>query len=255
MRIDFTSEIGTRTKGPVFVWMHGWGQTHKSMRALATQMKRQGHHIMIDLPGFGQTTALEQGADTAAYADHMMGLLTSRKIGIDQPVVLIGHSFGCRVAVQMASKYPSKIKAIIMMGGAGLQRKRSVAWKIRAFCLTSLGKLVRLSDRLFKTSFRDAYVSRFGSADYRNAGVLRETFVKVVQENLVAEARSVKCPTLLLYGSDDSETPPEIGKAYHKLISDSDYVELSGFGHLDILSRGSHQVEARIKYFIKQRGL
>lgn len=255
MRIDFTSEIGTNTEGPAFVWMHGWGQTHKSLRPLAAQLKRQGHHILIDLPGFGQTTPLATGADTAAYADHMTALLTSRKISVDKPVILVGHSFGCRIAVQMAAKYPEKVKAIIMIGGAGLQRKRSVLWKAKAFCLRTLGKLARLSDRLFKTSFRDAYVTRFGSADYRNAGELRETFVKVVQEDLAAEAGAVNCPTLLLYGSDDSETPPEIGKAYNQLIKDSEFIELNGFGHLDILSRGAHQVEARIKHFVKERGL
>ena len=245
-------DIGNSQAGPVFIWLHGWGQDHRSLLSLATLLKRQGHHILLDQPGFGQTAMLAKGADTAAYADWLADYIDTEAISAQGPVILVGHSFGCRVSVQMAARHPALVRAMILISGAGLKRRRSTIWKLRAAGLKALGRLARLCDRLFGTSLRQAYAKRFGSADYRNAGDLRDTFVSVVNEDLTAEAEAAACPTLLLYGSEDTETPPELGRKYASLIQGSRYIELEGYGHLDILGRGAHQLEARIKMFLKE---
>jgi pimeloyl-ACP methyl ester carboxylesterase len=90
-----------------------------------------------------------------------------------------------------------------------------------------------------------------GSADYRAAGPLRPILSRVVSENLSEVASGVRCPTLLLYGSEDTETPSEIGERLHKLIRGSELSILQGLGHLDILTRGQHQVALRIRKFIE----
>ncbi|TNE61490.1 MAG: alpha/beta hydrolase [Alphaproteobacteria bacterium] len=233
---------------PVFVWLHGWGQTGASMARLAQLFSAHGRHVIYDLPGFGQTAMLAEGAGTEDYADALAAKMASAGIG---PAIIVGHSFGGRMAVQMAARHPDRVKACIIIAGAGLKRRRSLAFKLRAMALRTLGRLARLSDRLFGTRFRDAYVARFGSADYKNAGALRATFVRAVNENLVAEAKAGRAPTLLLYGSDDTETPPEIGRRYEHLIPIARFVEMPGFGHLDILSRGAYQCEAQIRAFLK----
>ncbi len=246
------SDIGDPAGQPVFIWLHGWGQDHHALVPLAKLLKRFGRHVLFDLPGFGQTPMLHKGAGTADYADALAKHLKRQNLTLKGPVILIGHSFGCRVSVQMAARHPALVRAVIMIGGAGLKRDRSQMWNLRASSLIILGRLARLSDKILRTSFRQAYTHRFGSADYRNAGDMRDTFVSVVTENLIAEAAATNCPTLLLYGSEDSETPPEIGQKYAALIRNSQYVELEGFGHLDILSRGAHQLEAQIKPFLKE---
>ncbi len=114
-----------------------------------------------------------------------------------------------------------------------------------------MGKIARFTDTFFKTDFRTAYVQKFGSADYKNAGPLRQTLVSAVTENLIAQARNVRCPALLIYGSEDTDTPPEIGKKYETLIPVARYEELKGYNHHDILTRGSYQCEAIIKAFLK----
>ncbi|NVJ99533.1 MAG: alpha/beta hydrolase [Alphaproteobacteria bacterium] len=231
-----------------FVWLHGWGQESGSLKRLASLFAAKGVHRLYDQPGFGKTPMLEEGAGTADYADALAKELEGFNGG---PFVFVGHSFGGRVSVQMAARHPHLVKAIILIGGAGLQRHRSVAFKLRALVLRSLGRLARLSDKLFKTNYRAAYVERFGSADYKNAGDLRQTFVKVVNENLVTEAKSVRCPALLLYGEDDTEAPSEIGRKYENLMPIARFTELKGFNHWDILTRGAYQCEALIGSFLE----
>lgn len=244
----------TRTEhkyGPSFVWLHGWGKDLTSLNRLAQLYQKKGNNTLFDLPGFGKTALPPRGSGTDDYAD--MLAKTLKALDLPGPHIFIGHSFGGRIAVQMAARHPDMTKSIILIAGAGLKRKRSITFKIRSLWLKTLGKLARTSDNMFKTTYRETYSKRYGSADYKAAGDLRPTFVKVVNENLVAEAQATTCPALLIYASDDNEAPPEIGKKYASLMVGAQYHELKGYGHLDILDRGAYQCQALIDAFIQEQ--
>jgi len=228
------------------IWLHGWGHNRAGFQRIAALFQNVGQNRLYDLPGFGETPRLFDGAATNDYADSLAAQLDK-----DRQHIIIGHSYGGRVAVQLAAKYPTLVKAIILVGGAGLPRRRSIFFKIKAAGLKALGKAARICDRVFRTKYQDAYRARFGSEDYRNAGDLRGTLVSAVTENLAAQAREIKCPALLLYGDGDTEAPPEIGKRYETLIAVSRYIELKGYDHHDILTRGAYQCEALINSFLK----
>jgi pimeloyl-ACP methyl ester carboxylesterase len=213
---------------------------------MAGLFEKEYANTLVDLPGFGKTPMLKEGASTADYADAL-----AKQLSAGKQHILVGHSYGGRVAVQLASKYPDLVKAIILIGGAGLKRKRSIVFRAKASAIRFLGRVARLSDALFKTRYRDAYVTRFGSADYKAAGDLRATLVSAVTEDLSPQARAVKCPALMIYGSNDTDAPPEIGKKFEKLIPISRYEELKGYDHHDILSRGAYQCEAIIRNFLQ----
>lgn len=234
-------------EGPSFVWLHGWGQDSSALERLAGLLGTSGQHRLFDQPGFGKTPMLEKGAGTADYADALADQLDTIGGG---PHVFIGHSFGARVSLQIAARHPHLVKAIILIAGAGLKKRRSPLFKARAAFLRTLGTLAGISDKIAGTSFRDAYVARFGSADYKNAGDLRATFVTVVNEDLTQEAKQLRCPALLIYGSEDTETPPEFGRRFENLMPIARFEEVKGFGHLDILTRGAYQCEALIKTFL-----
>ena len=232
---------------PSTIWLHGWGYDHQGFQRIASLFEGTGTQKLFDLPGFGKSPVLFEGAATKDYAEALAAQLEDD----GGKHILVGHSYGGRVAVQFAAHYPECVKAIILIGGAGLPRRRSFAFKVKALWLKLLGRLARLADRFFKTDLRDAYVARFGSADYKAAGPLRGTLVSAVNENLSPQAKQVKCPTLLLYGSGDTDTPAEIGRRYEQLIPIARFVELKGYDHHDILTRGAYQCEALIKGFLK----
>jgi pimeloyl-ACP methyl ester carboxylesterase len=79
---------------------------------------------------------------------------------------------------------------------------------------------------------------------------MRSIFLRVIREDLTPQAQQVACPTLLIYGARDTETPPEIGERLHKLIPNSELAILEGFTHSSILSEGRHQVAIRIRRFL-----
>jgi len=233
------------------IWLHGWGQDHASLLPLASLYKNRTRNTLYDLPGFGKSAMLPAGAGTADYADTLINDL--RETG-SKDVIIVGHSFGCRVALRIAAKTPDLVAGLVLISAAGLKRKRGLFWTIRSLGLKLLGKLAHVSDRFFKTALKAKYRERFGSRDYKAAGPLRPTFVATVNEDLTGISVDIKTKTLLLYGNEDTETPPELGISFNSLLANSRLKILKGFGHLNILTAGAHQCQHNINQFIGDLG-
>ena len=233
-----------------FIWLHGWGQDLTAFSKLAGLFSREAKNRLFDQPGFGKTPISVVGNGTREYAEELADILkgTGRH-------VFIGHSFGVRVSIQLAAHHPELVAGIIGIAGAGLQKKRSLAFKLRAKTLQTWGKFTRVIDGAFGTKLRDKFEQRFGSVDYRNAGDMRPTLVKVVNEDLSDTAQQVSCPVCLIYGALDTETPAEFGERYQKLIANSEFHTLEGYDHWDILTRGAYQCEAVMKRFLEKNSL
>lgn len=228
------------------IFGHGWGQSSAAFLPIAETLKPFASSYLVDFPGFGQSPVPPQNWGTAEYADAVASWIASLP---SEDRIWIGHSFGGRIGLQLGSRHPGLFKGMILIASAGLPRARTPLERAR----------ISLRRTFFKTAKRilregprlERLRSRMGSADYRAAGPLRPVLSRVVSENLSGVAATVVCPTLLLYGSEDTETPPEIGERLHTLIRGSELSILQGLGHLDILTRGQHQVALRIRKFIE----
>ena len=239
------------TEGPQIIWLHGWGQTHASLLPLAELMEKRATNILFDLPGFGRTERLKRGAASPDYAVALAAELAALPAGRR---LVVGHSFGCRVGLRLAAGWPQLVGGLVLIAPAGLPRRRGILWQAKAAGLKLIGRMARSVDRFLGSRLHDRFAGRFGSADYRNAGPLRETFVKIVNEDLTAVARQISQPVAIVVGEDDTETPPEISRRYEQLIENAGLVVVPGFGHLDILSRGRHQLGARLSRFLEEHG-
>ena len=234
------------------IWGHGWGQSHKGFEGLIQSLEKLGHHIALDFPGFGSSPEPDSVWDTRDYAKAIAKLIDTQT---DHPIIWIGHSFGGRVGLQLASHYPDKIKAMAFIAGAGLKRRRSplksIYLKLRVTLFKSLKALTPFT-KVFGLS-EEKLRQIFGSADYKSAsGIIRQIFMKVIHENLVRQAKDVKCPTLLIYGENYDETPPEMGKQLQSLIEEAEIHILPEQDHYTVLSSGRHQVTPLLKNFIEQ---
>lgn len=233
------------------IWLHGWGHSHKSLLMLADYFKNIADNLLLDFAGFGNSPEPDEPWSAEDYADRVMNIIEDLvKSDENKKNILISHSFGGRVAIQMAAKYPNEIAGIVLISGAGLKAKRSFYFKTKAFIIKYLAKLIRAFPWLKRLPIFGKM--QFGSADYRNASVMmKKILVKAVNEDLSAKATKIKCPALLIYGSEDTETPSYFGEKYSKLIKNSSFVEIPSQGHNSILIEGRHQLENLIEDFIK----
>ena len=241
-------QLGAEPKTDIsqVIWAHGWMQSHVALLPLAKSLEKTGSHLLVDFPGFGHSPAPPKAWGTKAYAEHIAAWLKSFSCN---KRIWVGHSFGCRVGIQIAALYPDLIDGLFLIAAPGLPNRRSLwkQFKIKAkiYSYKSLKRLVPfgISANWLK--------NQFGSQDYRSAGILRPTFTKVVSEDLTGIAKRVHCPVYLVYGDEDKETPFYIGQQYAKCMQKASFFLLHRYDHCNILTQGKYQVANRLKAFLE----
>lgn len=222
------------TPPPRILALHGWGRRGndfaKSLGALST--------IAPDLPGFGATPPPGEAIGAQGYADSIAGLLEE----FDVPPVVVGHSFGGRVALCLAATHPRLVGSVVLTGVplVRLAPRRGPSWGYR---------LARMANRagLYPDDRMERLRHRRGSADYQAAtGVMRDVLVKVVNETYEDQLRSIDMPVHLLWGADDGEVPVAVAHTAARLLADSDLRVLPGVGHF-VPSEAPEELRATVE--------
>ena len=242
---------------PTFILLHGWGLSFRSLLPLGTLLSDSFHVHLIDLPGFGDSP-LPPGAsnketswDTYQYAERIIQYMNENDI---HSAKILGHSFGGRVCLQLASKFANRIEEVILMDSAGLKPIRSFKSKIRIKRIRLIGWAIRFSKPLMSQKRHEKYYAwfgnKYGSTDYKNAGNLKHVFIKTVNEDQTESVKSIKKKCLILWGKDDTETPVYMANLLHSYIEKSKLIILGHKGHEPYSGLGSHLCAYHILNFL-----
>lgn len=237
------------TRLPI-LWLHGWAHDHTDWPRLTGEFPDR-RHVLADAPGHGRAPPPPQAWGPDEYA---VALLEQLPAALDDGFLIAGHSFGCRVAICAAARSP-RIKGLMLVAAPGAQRKRGLAWHARARWLKALSTLAKLSDKWLRTRAYARYADRYGSPDYKAAGAMRPTFVRLVNTILEPFAAQVTQPTLLVFGEKDTETPPELGERFAAIMPDAELQVIDGATHNGLLGEHALAVAMRLRRFLVRTGL
>ena len=223
--------------GDPIVFLHGWGGRIASFGAIPASLAERFHVVAVDLPGFGESPLPIRPWNTRDFADCIATLLASLD---DRPVTLVGHSHGGRIAISVAAHYPELIRKLVLVDSAGIVPSRGPGYYVRVYLIKSIRRLLALPGlgRLREPVLTRVYRA-VSSSDYVAAvnPILRATLVKVVNDDLRPFLPRIKAPTLLIWGTEDRETPLADGRLMAELIPDAGLVELAGSGHFSYLEQ------------------
>ena len=218
-------------QGPPVLVLHGWGASIEAMQAITDELARGGHEaITIDFPGHGQSAPPPEPWHVSDFKQWLLTLMNALQLG---QVSIVAHSFGGRVSIKLAAENPDRVERLILTGAAGLPPRRTRGQKAR-LRLASLGKKVKatLGDGALSRWLESRWVHHVASADYQAAsGVMRSTLVHIVGEDLTEFLKRIAAPTLLIWGSEDRDTPLSSGQTMAGLIPGAELVVLEGGGH------------------------
>lgn len=221
--------------GEPVVLMHGWGCSGKTVEFIEKICADSGYKVFnVDFPGFGDSDEPDEVWGVEEYTKIIEGL--SKEENIIKPV-LIGHSFGGRVAVLFGSR--NNTGKIILIDAAGIRPRRSIKYYFKVYRFKVWKKFMKLvmKGSSYET-WLDKYRRKKGSADYAAASPkMRQILSKVVNEDLKKVMPMIKAPTLLIWGRNDTATPIRDARVMNKLIPDSGLVEFEDAGHYSFLDQ------------------
>lgn len=239
-KVDVTC---TGEKGRGVLLLHGWGCSAQMMDSAAKTLSKSMRAVAVDFPGHGRMGKASPPPRPWGVADYMeMTAEIIRRLDL-APCDIVAHSFGGRVAILLASTYPELVGRMVLTGAAGVKKPASGKATARQQVYKTLRGAMNAMERthLFGSlpgKGREALIQKFGSPDYRAlTPEMRQTFNKVIALDLTDRLESVKAPTLLFWGEDDTETPLWMGRVMEEKIPDAGLVVESGTGHFAYLER------------------
>ena len=216
--------LGARHGAPPadVVALHGWRRSSADFDAVLVGLDATAP----DLPGFGSAAAPPTAWGAADYARALAPVC-----GEGPPVVLVGHSFGGKVAVMLAAAYPGRVRGLLLTGvPLTAAPAPPAAWRYRV--ARRLNRLGVLSDERLEARRR-----RSGSDDYRAAsGVMRDVLVRSVAETrdgvYLRALGEVRCPVELVWGEHDTAAPLPGETDLSRAPAGARLTVLPGVGHL-----------------------
>jgi len=205
--------------GSDVVLLHGWGQNIAMMKPIGDRLQKNHRITILDFPGFGESEEPKTALTVYDYCEILEELL--KKLKVKKPVIM-GHSFGGRIAIIYASR--NEVEKVVLFGSPCIRKEVKPSLKLRM--LKSLKKIPGIN------KLEGFAKNHMGSRDYKNASeIMKKILVNVVNEDLSECAKKLNVPTLLIWGDRDTEAPVEDAKELEKIIPDAGLIVLPNSTH------------------------
>ncbi len=220
--------------------LHGWGGSSKSWKLVKEILEKNNFKVYCpDLPGFGTEPDPKKAWAVSDYVEWVKDFCEKEKLS---QVFLLGHSFGGRIAMKFTALYPEKLLRLILVDSAGFQHSKS--WSFKQKIIIKGSKFFHFLDKfpilnIFYALLRKTVYIFSGTRDYYliKSKVMKETFKKIITENLTRYLSEIKIPTLIVWGKKDKLVPVEIAYSLKEKIYQSQleiFPEVRHNPHLEV---------------------
>lgn len=237
-------------EGEPILFLHGWGANIGLVLPLAEKLSQSGYRCyMLDMPGSGKSDDPPEAWTIYDYAKLVIDYLDMQ--GLER-VYLFGHSFGGRLGLILASQHSHRIRKMALSDAAGIKQEIPLLPKMRLNIYKGIrDTMYTVGLNSLADNLREKYNQRYGSSDFQQvSGVMRQTFINVVNEDLLPLAPQVKVSTILFWGDKDKDTPLWMGQRLEQEIPDAGLVVHKNAGHYAYLEKLADTARV-MDYFFK----
>jgi len=207
--ISFTRE-GNLTSNLIFIGLHGGPGSHNDFKYISfninNMLKIPHQFIRFDLPGYGKSTRFSSPPTSSNYASSVLDTLSTLNLTDNKQIVLIGHSLGGHVAVDLCSRVRTTglilISSVCCRPHKALLNERGfgvVRWLGRSVSHPFYGEFVK--------SFLNVLYKRFlgfpKSAKKEEIAWTQERVAYLDWASFVHQVKNLSCPVLFAYALDD----------------------------------------------------
>jgi pimeloyl-ACP methyl ester carboxylesterase len=227
-------------KGPALVLLHGWAQSARTWSLLVPLLEKRYSVYCLDLPGFGLSDTPPRPWTIRDYGTFVDVFV--RTLSLHDPII-IGHSFGARIALEYANHFP--LKKLVLCATAG-DRER---WfrSLNAIIIRVLGPLFPA----FVLWCHSYLLTPRGFADTRRIGarahIMIQTYIRTHGKS-GTDYDAISIPALLLYGERDSIAPPEAAHELHTKLRNARTVFLKNSGHFPHIDESERVFNEIVKF-------
>ena len=237
------------------VFIHGVGLDHQMWEPQINNLN-EFSTITYDLLGHGKTPNMKEKLTLKDFSQQLMNILDHLKIN---QINLIGFSLGSLIALDFASSYQNKIDKLVLIGTAYKRSEKERSLVLDRYNQAKLN--MPISKQALKRWFSDDYLEKNPKTYDLFMSILskkpreHKSFLKAYElfanhYDDIASIKKINKKTLVMTGSDDVGSTPDMSKELVKDLVNSTYIEIQNGKHLCSIEC-SDDVNMNIKNFIK----
>ncbi len=242
----FAHQAGNPEKLPIIL-LHGAGGTHlhwpPDIRRLTDQ-----RIFALDLPGHGKSNGIGRQSINE-YAQIVLDFMDATNL---PAAIIIGHSMGSAIALQLALDAPDRVLALVILGGGSRLRVAPSILENAANEATFHLTIKTITEWSFGSDasprLKELAAQRMGET---RPTVLHGDFTACNEFDASERLTEIKKPTLILCGKEDKMTPPKYSKSLHEQIPNSELIIIEDAGHMVMLEKPRKVAEA-IERFVEK---
>jgi pimeloyl-ACP methyl ester carboxylesterase len=230
-------------KGFPLLLLHGAPSSLHTFDRLTAELSKKYRVIRLDLPGYGLTGP--NAAGDYSLQSYMRFLDSFFAVLNVKSCYLAGNSFGGKLACEYAYEKPQRVKKLVLLAASGYPLKDEGVLAVKMARNPLLRRVVRyVTPRYFvgmnlrevfgpSQSVPEETVDRYYELMLRTGN--RDTFIAVCNrepDDIPGHIRTLRLPTLILWGSDDSVIPARYAESFHRDIPASRLIVYDGVGHI-----------------------
>lgn len=216
----------TTDNKPTELWiLHGWSVDPNNQEKWQPLMDLLSKNNVVS--HFLSIPGLDQKLDRPWTLDNYLDWL--KKTLPQEPVNLLGHSFGGQLLVKFSGLYPDRVARLTLIAPAGIRDHSTLATAKRKFFknLTNFGKKITTSENLRKVLYK-----LLGERDYLQADpILRQTMSAILESEISDDIRKIKNPTLLIWGKRDRSSPYKFSNFYQEKLEKLTFLSVKEARH------------------------
>jgi pimeloyl-ACP methyl ester carboxylesterase len=236
-------ESGAERSGPPLVLIHGAGGSSVTWLGALRNLGRTRRCLAPDLPGHGQSAALAGGA-AAVSIETYRAFIDGFCAALDVPrAVLVGHSMGGAVAIEMALGSPNRVAGLVLIATSARLAVSPAVFDAIDHRFAQFPEMMAMTG--FSPSTPKDLALRLSRAGIQAPqAVVRADFEACNAWDARERIAAIRAPTLVMIGEDDLLTPAKYGRLLADRIPGARLVAFPETGHMVHLERAAEVVAA-----------
>ncbi|AQS93902.1 alpha/beta hydrolase [Polaribacter sp. BM10] len=220
-------------EGPAIIVLHGLMGALSNFGATFNHFSSNGYKVLIpELPLYSLPLIKTNVKNLSSFLKVFMDFK-----GIDN-AILLGNSLGGHIGLYFTKHYQDKVSALVLTGSSGLYEKAM------GDSFPKRGNYEFIEEKTKDVFYDPAIATKelvddvFKIVNDRNSVIRTLAIAKsAIRHNMANDLPDMKQPTCLIWGKQDSVTPPKVAEDFHKLLPDSDLFWIDKCGHAAMMER------------------
>ncbi len=218
-------------EGTPLVLLHGLMGGLSNFDALTGYFSKKGYTVYIpELPIYNLSVTNTNVSSIAKYVTQFL------QEEVKEPCVLIGNSLGGHVGLVVTHNHPELVKALVLTGSSGLYEKSfGETFPKRG----NYEYVKRKTEEVFydpKVATKEIVDDVYETVNDRSKAIKTLYIARsAIKHNMKNDLKDIEQPVLLIWGKQDSVTPPEVAEEFHELLPQSTLVWIDKCGHAPMM--------------------